>query len=143
MISWLCYSGSLVSDGSAVGETDTVALSDVDRETRVNVLKEKLQSLAGNPSGFLEKLPPKPKRRVIVLEGLQAEHDELEAKFKKERAALEAKCQKLYEERSKIVNGDVEVEVSKSAVPDAEEPMEEDEKSVLQSSARVLANSNE
>nr|PNR52448.1 hypothetical protein PHYPA_008822 [Physcomitrium patens] len=74
------------------------ALSDVDRETRVNVLKEKLQSLAGNPSGFLEKLPPKPKRRVIVLEGLQAEHDELEAKFKKERAALEAKCQKLYEE---------------------------------------------
>lgn len=30
--------------------------------------------------------------------GLQAEHDELEAKFKKERAALEAKCQKLYEE---------------------------------------------
>lgn len=39
MISWLCYSGSLVSDGSAVGETDTVALSDVDRETRVNVLK--------------------------------------------------------------------------------------------------------
>lgn len=24
MISWLCYSGSLVSDGSAVGETDTV-----------------------------------------------------------------------------------------------------------------------
>jgi hypothetical protein len=33
----------------------------------------------------------------VCIHGLQSEHDELEAKFHEERAALEAKYQKLYE----------------------------------------------
>lgn len=36
-------------------------------------------------------------KREVVVHVSQAEHDDLEAKFNKERAALEAKYQNLYE----------------------------------------------
>ncbi|XP_073109283.1 nucleosome assembly protein 1;2 isoform X2 [Elaeis guineensis] len=90
------------------------ALSAEDRAGLVNALKNKLQSLAGQHSDVLETLTPKVRKRVEVLRGLQSQHDELEAKFFEERAALEAKYQKLYEplytKRNEIVNGVVEVE---------------------------------
>ena len=38
-------------------------------------------------------------KREVVVHVSQAEHDDLEAKFNEERAALEAKYQKLYEPR--------------------------------------------
>ncbi|KAK6147695.1 hypothetical protein DH2020_018607 [Rehmannia glutinosa] len=73
-----------------------------DRADLVNALKNKLQDLAGKHSDVLENLSP------------TSQHDELEAKFFEERAALEAKYQKLYQplytKRYGIVNGDVEVE---------------------------------
>lgn len=110
------------------------ALSAADRAGLVNVLKDKLQLLAGQPSGYLESLPKKVKRRVTVLQELQSEHDELEAKFHEERAALEAKYQKLYEplyvKRSEIVNGVTEVEAAKDEAPEAEEPTEEGKEEV-------------
>ncbi|WP_395241758.1 NAP domain-containing protein, partial [Salmonella sp. s51933] len=71
-----------------------------------------LQNLAGQQSDVLETLPPKIRKRVDVLRELQSQHDELEAKFFEERAALEAKYQKLYgplyDKRFEIVNGVVE-----------------------------------
>lgn len=89
------------------------ALSAEDRAGLVNALKSKLQDLAGGEN-IMENLTPKVKKRVEVLRQLQSQHDELEAKFLEERAALEAKYQKLYEplytKRSEIVNGVVEVE---------------------------------
>jgi len=95
----------------------------------VNVLKDKLQYLAGQSSGYIDTLPKLVKRRVKALQELQTEHDELEAKFHEERAALEAKYQKLYEplyiKRSEIVNGVVEVEAPKDEVPEADAPAEE------------------
>ncbi|XP_073387389.1 nucleosome assembly protein 1;2 isoform X2 [Physcomitrium patens] len=110
------------------------ALSAADRAGLVNVLKDKLQLLAGMPSGYLESLPAKVKRRVSVLQELQAEHDELEAKFFEEKAALEAKYQKLYEplyvKRADIVNGVVEVEPAKDEAPEAAEPAEEGKEEV-------------
>ncbi|KAJ8643444.1 hypothetical protein MRB53_005192 [Persea americana] len=90
------------------------ALSAEDRAGLVNALKNKLQHLSGQHSDVLESLTPKVRKRVEVLREIQSQHDELEAKFFEERAALEAKYQKLYEplytERYKIVNGVVEVE---------------------------------
>ncbi|KAG0498123.1 hypothetical protein HPP92_002814 [Vanilla planifolia] len=51
------------------------------------------------------------KKRVEVLREIQSQYDDFEAKFYEERAALEAKYQKLYEpSRYEIVNGLVEVE---------------------------------
>jgi len=105
------------------------ALSAADRAGLVNVLKDKLQYLAGQPSGYIDTLPKKVKRRVTVLQEIQSVHDELEAKFHEERTALEAKYQKLYEplyiKRSDIVNGVVEVEPAKDETPEADAPTEE------------------
>ncbi|KAL0315779.1 UNVERIFIED_CONTAM: Nucleosome assembly protein 1 [Sesamum radiatum] len=62
-----------------------VALNAEDRADLVNALKNKLQDLAGKHSDVLENLSP------------NSQHDDLEAKFFEERAALEAKYQKLYQ----------------------------------------------
>ncbi|KAL7180393.1 hypothetical protein ACSBR1_043569 [Camellia fascicularis] len=102
------------------------ALSAEDRAGLVNALKNKLQNLAGQHSDVLETLPPKIRKRVDVLRELQSQHDELEAKFFEERAALEAKYQKLYgplyDKRFEIVNGVVEVEgVTSEATMDLED----------------------
>ncbi|GFZ08107.1 nucleosome assembly protein 1;2 [Actinidia rufa] len=64
-----------------------------------------------------------------------SQHDELEAKFFEERAALEAKYQKLYEphylKRSEIVNGVVEVEdVTTDATMDQETDNDTQEKGI-------------
>ncbi|KAK8366765.1 hypothetical protein V6Z12_A02G140300 [Gossypium hirsutum] len=90
------------------------ALSAEERAGLVNELKNKLQNLAGEHADVLETLSPNVRKRVEVLREIQSEHDELEKKFFEERAALEAKYQKLYEplytKRYEIVNGIVKVE---------------------------------
>ncbi|CAL5184623.1 unnamed protein product [Lathyrus oleraceus] len=90
------------------------ALNEEDRADLVNALKSKIQSLAGQHSDVLESLSPVVRKRVEVLREIQGEHDELEAKFLEERAALEAKYQILYQplytKRYDIVNGVAEVE---------------------------------
>ncbi|KAI7741523.1 hypothetical protein M8C21_022601 [Ambrosia artemisiifolia] len=62
----------------------------------------------------LKNFTPAVRKRVEVLRDIQSEHDELEAKFFEERAALEMKYQKLYQplysKRHDIVNGVVEVD---------------------------------
>lgn len=92
----------------------SAALSAHDRAGLVDALKNKLQGLAGQHANMLETLSPPVRKRVEALREIQSEHDEIEAKFFEERAALEAKYQKLYEplysKRYKIVNGEVEVE---------------------------------
>ncbi|CAL9104803.1 unnamed protein product [Musa textilis] len=104
------------------------ALSEEDRAGLVNALKNKLQSLAGKHTDVLETLSPVVRKRVDVLREIQSQHDELEAKFFEERAALEAKYQKLYEplytKRYEIVNGVVEVESVKDE-PTEETPSED------------------
>ncbi|OAY75389.1 nucleosome assembly protein 1;2-like [Ananas comosus] len=103
-----------LSDLAASLPAATSALSAEDREGLVNALKNKLQGLAGQHVDVLENLTPKVRKRVEFLREIQTQHDELEAKFFEERAALEAKYQKLYEplytKRYEIVNGLVEVE---------------------------------
>lgn len=104
---------SMADLGSAL-PTGSAALSAEDRAGLVNALKDKLQHLAGQQSGFLDSLSPIVKNRVSALQEIQSKHDELEAKFFEERAALEAKYQKLYEplyaKRFEIVNGINDVE---------------------------------
>ncbi|KAH7287257.1 hypothetical protein KP509_32G047400 [Ceratopteris richardii] len=89
-------------------------LTGADRAGLANALKQKLDSLAGVSSGYIESLPPNIRKRVVALQEIQKEHNEHEAKFFEERAALEAKYQKLYEplytKRFDIVNGVVDVE---------------------------------
>ncbi|KAK9074993.1 hypothetical protein SSX86_003312 [Deinandra increscens subsp. villosa] len=90
---------------------------------------DKLQNLARQHSDFLENLSPVVRKRVEVLREIQSEHDELEAKFFEERAALEAKYQKLYaplySKRYDIVNG-VEVGVNDESPMDADDKSKEE-----------------
>ncbi|XP_059431910.1 nucleosome assembly protein 1;2 [Corylus avellana] len=107
------------------------ALNEEDRAGLVNALKNKIQSLAGQHSDLLESLSPKVRRRVEVLKEIQSHHDELEAKFFEERAALEAKYQKLYQplytKRYEIVNAVVEAEgVTDDAAKEGEDKADEE-----------------
>ncbi|XP_050218115.1 nucleosome assembly protein 1;3 isoform X1 [Mercurialis annua] len=113
----------------------TAALKDGDRDGLVNALKNKLQNLAGQHTDMLESLSPVVRKRVEVLREVQSQHDELEAKFFEERAALEAKYQKLYQplysKRYDIVNGAVEVDgTTKEAAMDKEGDESAEEKGV-------------
>ncbi|KAK8936373.1 hypothetical protein KSP39_PZI013710 [Platanthera zijinensis] len=103
-----------MSDLGSALPSNASGLSAEDRAGIVNALKNKLQSLAGQHADVLETLSPTVRKRVEVLRKIQVEHDEFEAKFHEERAALEAKYQKLYEplyiKRYEIVNGLVEAE---------------------------------
>uniref|UniRef100_I1Q3M0 Uncharacterized protein n=1 Tax=Oryza glaberrima TaxID=4538 RepID=I1Q3M0_ORYGL len=78
------------------------------------ILVETLKALAEQHVDVLESLAPSVRKRVDVLMEIQSQYDELEAKFFEEKAALEAKYQKLYgplySKRFKIVSGVLEVE---------------------------------
>uniref|UniRef100_A0A6N2N4Z6 Nucleosome assembly protein n=1 Tax=Salix viminalis TaxID=40686 RepID=A0A6N2N4Z6_SALVM len=104
----------------------TAILNEEDRAGLVNALKTKLQSLTGQHSELLENLSPTVRKR--------SQHDELEAKFFEERAALEAKYQKLYQplytKRYEIVNGVGEIETTNEAAMDQEGEKAAEEKGV-------------
>lgn len=76
------------------------------------MMQEKLGSLIGRPSGYIESLPENVRRRVSGLKGIQKDHAKLESEFQEEVLQLEkkyfAKFTPLYEKRSAIVNGEVE-----------------------------------
>ncbi|CAI0627968.1 unnamed protein product [Linum tenue] len=108
-----------------MADLSAAALNEGDRAGLVNALKNKLQNLAGQHTDMIEALPPPVRERVERLREIQSQHDELEAKFFEERAALEAKYQKLYQplytQRYGIVNGvseGEEVPKKESAVPE-------------------------
>ncbi|KAL8874536.1 MAG: hypothetical protein Q9174_000123 [Haloplaca sp. 1 TL-2023] len=75
----------------------------------VSMMQNKLGSLVGRSSGYIESLPASVRRRVAGLKGVQKEHGKLEVKFQEEVLELEkkyfAKFSPLYEKRAKIVNG--------------------------------------
>ncbi|XVE70617.1 hypothetical protein DITRI_Ditri10aG0085800 [Diplodiscus trichospermus] len=109
------------------------ALNEEARAGLVNALKNKLQNLAGQHA--LDSLSPIVRKRVEVLREIQGQHDELEGKFFEERAALEAKYQKLYQplyaKRYDIVNGVVEPEgIPNEAAMDQGEDKAVEEKGV-------------
>ncbi|KAI5019773.1 hypothetical protein ZWY2020_044661 [Hordeum vulgare] len=103
-------------DLSALGAAvpNAAELSAEDKANLVESIKNTLQGLAARHTDVLESLEPKVRKRVEALREIQSQHDEFEAKFFEERAALEAKYQKMYEplysKRHDVVNGVVEVE---------------------------------
>ncbi|XP_039024298.1 nucleosome assembly protein 1;3-like [Hibiscus syriacus] len=108
------------------------ALNEDARADLVNALKDKLQNLSRDHTDILESLSPNVRKRVEDLREIQGQHDELEAKFFEERAALESKYQKLYQpiyaKRYDIVNGVGEVETTsnESAMDQGEEKADEE-----------------
>lgn len=97
------------------------------------MMQQKLGSLVGRSSGYVESLPAPVRRRVTGLKGIQKDHAKLEAEFQEEVLQLEkkyfAKFTPLYEKRAKIVNGDTEptepeVEAGKAEEDDEDEGAE-------------------
>ncbi len=76
------------------------------------MMQEKLGSLVGRSSGYVESLPAPVRRRVTGLKGIQKDHAKLEAQFQEEVLQLEKKYfQKftpLYEKRAAIIKGEAE-----------------------------------
>lgn len=75
----------------------------------VSMMQNKLSSLIGRSSGYVEALPAPVRQRVAGLKGVQKQHTKLEAELQEEVLQLEkkyfAKFTPLYEKRAKIVNG--------------------------------------
>ncbi|CAH9122746.1 unnamed protein product [Cuscuta epithymum] len=123
-----------MSDLSSSLPAAAAALSAEDRDGLVDALKKKLHSLARRHSNILETLTPTVRKRVEALRQIQSQHNELEANFFEERAALEATYQKQYEplytKRYEIVNGIEEVEGIREASPHQGEDNGTEEKGV-------------
>lgn len=107
------------------------ALKEENQEGILNALK----GLAGqHVEEVLSGLSANVRKRVDFLREIQSHHDELEAKFFEERAALEAKYQKLYQplynKRYEIVTGAVEAEGVTTEASTNEEDKDAEEKGV-------------
>jgi nucleosome assembly protein 1-like 1 len=93
------------------------------------MMENKLSTLVGRSSGYIEALPAPVRRRVAGLKGVQKEHSKLEGELQEEVLQLEkkyfAKFTPLYEKRAKIVNG--LAEPSEDEVKAGESEHEEDE----------------
>ncbi|KAK2395611.1 nucleosome assembly protein 1-2 [Trifolium repens] len=104
---------SALNGGSSSNEFVEAMKSKIEAMTRAD--------LTAHPIDFLDGLSPAVKKRVELLEAIQDEHDELEAKFFEERAALEARYQVLYQplyaKRFEIVNGIAEVQGAAKETP--------------------------
>nr|BAD35504.1 putative nucleosome assembly protein 1 [Oryza sativa Japonica Group]BAD35508.1 putative nucleosome assembly protein 1 [Oryza sativa Japonica Group] len=87
---------SIIATISHRSTMNGIELSSEDKAILVETLKNKLQALAEQHVDVLESLAPSVRKRVDVLMEIQSQHDELEVKFFEEKAALEAKYQKLY-----------------------------------------------
>ncbi|KAJ3122756.1 hypothetical protein HK100_011855, partial [Physocladia obscura] len=78
----------------------------------LGALQARLNGLVGKPSSYIADLPADVKRRLNALKNIQDKHSELESKFREEVLALEKKYltkhQPLYDQRAKIVTGEVE-----------------------------------
>lgn len=75
-------------------------------------LQARLDSMVGDPSGYIKTLPAVVQRRLKALKNLQLETTKIEAEFFKEVHALECKYQAKYlpsfEKRAKITSGEYE-----------------------------------
>ncbi|PWN28515.1 NAP-domain-containing protein [Jaminaea rosea] len=93
------------------------------------LMQDKLNSLVGRSSGYIESLPDHIKRRVEGLKGLQVEHTKIETEFQKEILELEkkyaTKYAPIYQRRSEIVNGKAEPTRDEVVKGEESEPQEE------------------
>ena len=102
-------------------------------------MQNKLSSLVGRPSGYIESLPAPIRRRVAGLKGVQKEHAKLESQFQEEVLELEkkyfAKFTPLYQKRSQIVNGKREPTDAEVEAGEADEDEEDEEDKVKEEPA--------
>lgn len=97
----------------------------------LSVLQDKVNSIAGRSSGYIESLPGHVKRRIDALKNIQIEATDIEAKFYEEFHQLKSKYHELYlplyERRNKIINGTYEPTENECKLPTIEDKKEKEE----------------
>ncbi|BFZ05232.1 hypothetical protein BsWGS_08270 [Bradybaena similaris] len=98
-------------------------------------LQDKLCSIVGSPSGYVQSLPKEVKRRIKALKKLQNEIINIEAEFYKEVNALELKYapkySNIFEKRKDILNAKREPTDEECDWPSDEEDDEKDDEAKL------------
>ncbi|KAG9088808.1 hypothetical protein FRC06_001833 [Ceratobasidium sp. 370] len=111
-----------------------------------NLVQGRLAGLVGRSSGYIESLPPKTKRRIEGLKGVQTKYADLEAQMKREMLELEKKYLALYtplfERRHAILSGeseptDEEVTIGEAVTAKDKEDEDEEEKELAASLAKL------
>ncbi|XP_005101973.1 nucleosome assembly protein 1-like 1 isoform X2 [Aplysia californica] len=119
-------------DGEAVeaGDSQAIAAQLMKNPGVLAALQDKLSSIVGSPSGYIQSLPKEVKRRIKALKKLQNEIINVEAEFYKEVNLLELKYAPkytaLFEKRKEVVSAAREPTDEECDWPSDEE--EEDEK---------------
>lgn len=137
-----------------IGEEDegaSDAVAGLPSAALTGMIQDRLSTLVGRSSGYIESLPDEVRRRVEGIKGLNVEHQKLEAAFQRELLALEKafaeRYEPLYARRREIVLGSVEptaaeVEAGEAVDPEDDEEDEdaEDEDEAPREKPRSLAN---
>lgn len=104
-------------------------------------IQDKLGSMVGTPSGYIQSLPKVVKRRLKSLKKLQFKMIEIESKFYEDVHALECKYAAqytpLFDRRREVTNGSVEPTDSDCDWPSEEEDEEDELADDFQSKAKV------
>ncbi|CCE61792.1 hypothetical protein TPHA_0B01200 [Tetrapisispora phaffii CBS 4417] len=121
----------------SVNEEDIKSALSANQPLLLQSIQEKLGSLVGADSGYLESLPKNVKDRIFALKSIQEDLFQLEKDFQIELFDLEkkfiAKYKPLHDSRASIINGeskptDEQIEKGKElAAPEEEEEAEEEE----------------
>ncbi|WFD22245.1 histone chaperone [Malassezia equina] len=132
-------------------DASAAAVAGLPNAALTGMIQDRLSTLVGRSSGYIESLPDEVRRRVEGLKGLNVEHQKLEAEFQRELLALEKafaeRYEPLYARRREIVLGAVEptaaeVEAGEAVDPvdDEDEDEDDEEDEAPREKARSLAN---
>lgn len=118
------------NDSEGGGDSAAIAAQLMKNPGVLAALQDKLSSIVGSPSGYIQSLPKEVKRRIKALKKLQNEIITVEADFYKEVNALEikysSKYTSLFEKRTEVVSATREPTDSDCDWPSDEEEEDED-----------------
>ncbi|XP_025086632.1 nucleosome assembly protein 1-like 1 isoform X3 [Pomacea canaliculata] len=120
--------------GDTSGESTKIAHQLMKNPQVLAALQDKLGSIVGTPSGYIQSLPKVVKRRLKAMKKLQNEGIKLESEFYREVHALECKYAaqyaSLFDKRRDIVTGTVEPTEEECDWPSDDEKEEENKLAV-------------
>lgn len=129
--------------GDQAAESKKIAAQLMKNPQVLAALQEKLGSIVGTPSGYIQSLPKPVKRRIKALKKLQNDGIQLESDFYKEVHVLECKYAQqynsLFEKRTEILTGKVEPSDDQCDWPSDDENSEEEDKLAVSDELKTKA----
>jgi len=123
------------TDPAEAGDSQAIAAQLMKNPGVLAALQDRLSSIVGSPSGYIQSLPKEVKRRIKALKKLQNEIISVEADFYKEVNELELKYApkytELFEKRKEVISAMREPTDEECEWPSDEEEEEKDEEAKL------------